>query len=109
VKSIEVSDGITNKMKIGQEYPVKVYVDLKKLSCKEIGLELVLTENEDDSLNPRIVETVELLAEACEGTVCCYKHNLRPNHPGAFNYGFRIFAKHEGLPHRQDFSYVRWI
>ena len=108
VKNIEISDGITNKMKIGQDYPVKVYLDLKELSCKEIGLELVITENENKKPT-RIVETVELLAESCEGTVCCYKHNLHPNHPGTFNYGFRLFAKNENLAHRQDFRYVRWI
>ncbi len=108
VKGVEISDGITNKMKIGQEYPVKVYLDLKDLSCSEIGLELVITEN-DNKENARIIETVELLAENCKGTICCYKHNLHPNHPGTFNYGFRIFAKNKDLAHRQDFSYVRWI
>ena len=46
-------------MKIGQEYPVKVYLDLKDLSSKEIGLELVITEN-DDIKPVRIIETVEL-------------------------------------------------
>ncbi|HPE77662.1 MAG TPA: alpha-glucan family phosphorylase [Draconibacterium sp.] len=108
VKNIEISDGITNKMKIGQEYPVKVSLDLKGLSCSEIGLELVITEN-DNKENARIIETVELLAENCEGTVCCYKHNLHPNHPGTYNYGFRIYAKNKNLAHRQDFRYVRWI
>lgn len=108
VKSVEIADGITNKMKIGQQYPVNVYLDLKGLSCSEIGLELVITENGNKD-NARIIETVELLAESCEGTVCCYKHNLNPNHPGTFNYGFRIYAKNKDLAHRQDFSYVRWI
>ena len=108
VKTVEISDGITNKMKIGQVYPVNVYLDLKGLTCNEIGLELVITEN-DNKQSPRIIETVELLAKNCEGTVCCYKHNLHPNHPGSFNYGFRIFAKNENLAHRQDFGYVRWI
>ena len=108
VKNVEISDGITNKMKIGQEYPVKVFLDLKGLSCKEIGLELVITENENKK-RARIIETVELFAENCEGTICCYKHNLHPNHPGTFNYGFRLFAKNENLAHRQDFRYVRWI
>lgn len=108
VKGLEIADGITNKMKIGQQYPVKVYLDLKGLSCSEIGLELVITENGNKD-NARIIETVELLAENCEGTVCCYKHNLHPNHPGAFNYGFRIYAKNKNLAHRQDFRYVRWI
>lgn len=108
VTNVEISDGITNKMKIGQAYPVKVHLDLKGLSCSEIGLELVITENENKQPT-RIIESVELLAEKCEGTVCCYSHNLHPNHPGTFNYGFRIFPKNENLPHRQDFRYIRWI
>jgi alpha-glucan phosphorylase-like protein len=108
VKSIEISDGITNKMKIGQQYPVKVYLDLKGLSCTEIGLELVITENENKQPT-RIIESVELFGESCDGTVCCYKHNFHPNHPGTYNYGFRIFPKNENLPHRQDFRYIRWI
>ncbi len=108
VKSVEVSDGITNKMEIGREYPIKVFIDIKGLSCNEIGLELVIAENENIK-SPRIIDTVELLAKNCEGTICCYSHNLQPNNPGSFNYGFRIYAKNENLPHRQDFSYIRWI
>lgn len=108
VKDIDISDGITNKMLIGQHYPVKVYLDLKGLSCTEVGVELVVAENENNQPK-RIVETVEFNAESCDGTVCCYAHSLHPNHPGAFNYGFRIFPKNENLPHRQDFSYVRWL
>jgi len=95
-------------MEIGREYPLKVFLDLKDLSCSEIGLELVITENENKQ-NARIIETVELIAENCKGTICCYSHDLHPNHPGTFNYGFRIYAKNENLAHRQDFSYVRWI
>ena len=108
VKSIEMDDGITNIMKIGKEYPVKVLLDLKGLSCSEIGLELVITEN-DNKEPARVIETVELLGENGEGTVCCYKHNLHPNQPGTFNYGFRMYAKNENLAHRQDFRFVRWI
>jgi starch phosphorylase len=108
IKNIEFSDGITNKMVIGQKYPIKVYLDLKGLSCEDIGLELVITENGTDRPN-KMVDIIEFAAEICEGSVCCYSHQMRPNHPGAFNYGFRIYPKNEKLPHRQDFSYVKWI
>ena len=108
VKNIEISDGITNKMVIGQHYPVKVYLDLKGLSCNEVGVELVIAENENDQPK-RIVEAFELEAESCDGNFCCYSHQLNPNNPGAFNYGFRIFPRNENLPHRQDFRYVRWL
>ncbi len=108
VKNIEIADGITNKMKIGQHYPVKLFLDLKGLSCSEVGVELVVTENENQQPH-HIVEIVEFDVESCEGTVCCYSHRLHPNHPGAFNYGFRIYPKNENLAHRQDFRYVRWL
>jgi len=107
VKGIDISDGITNKMIIGNEYPCSVTLDLKGLTSKDIGLELVITENGGDK--SMIIETVELFADHNEGTVYFYKHKLHPNHPGAFNYGFRIFPKNENLPHRQDFRYIRWI
>jgi len=108
VKKIEIADGITNKMKIGENYPVKVFLDLKGLSCHEVGLELIVTEN-DHNQKPRIVETVEFNGENCEGSICCYHLELKPDHPGSFNYGFRIFPRNENLPHRQDFKYITWI
>lgn len=107
VISIDISDGINNIMKIGQEYPVSVYLDLKGLACNEIGLELVVSKYNNDK--PVIIETIEFQAENCDENICCYKHNFQPNHPGSFNYGFRIYPKNENLPHRQDFRYIRWI
>ncbi len=108
VKNIEVTDGVTNKMKIGQSYPISIQVDLKGLSSNEIGLELVITENGEGS-EPKIIETLELQPVEQEGTLCAYQHDLQPIHPGSFNYGFRLFPKNENLPHRQDFRYIRWI
>lgn len=108
VKSVDIADGITNKMKIGQVYPCGVTIDLKGLSCNEVGVELVISDNEDPKTS-RILETIELKADACKNNICCYQLDFYPNHPGSFNYGFRIFPKNENLPHRQDFKYVRWI
>ncbi|HKJ80327.1 MAG TPA: alpha-glucan family phosphorylase, partial [Prolixibacteraceae bacterium] len=109
VKNIEFSDGITNVMKIGQDYPVSVTLDLKGLDCNEIGLELVVTENGSDESDFQIVETVDFKVDSCENKQCCYKLNFHPVHPGSFNYGIRMFPKNEGLPHRQDFRYIKWL
>ena len=108
VKNIDFPDGITNKMIVGHEYPVKVTVDLKGLSCDEIGVELVVAENGTN--NPtKIVDLIKFDIDNCEGSVCCFSHLVKPNHPGAFNYGFRLFPKNENLPHRQDFKFIKWI
>jgi len=108
VKSIKISDGITNKMSIGKEYPIFVKVDIKNLSSDEVGLELVITENEGDKA-PKITDIIEFENIGCEGSICTYKYNLRPNHPGSFNYGFRLLPKNKNLPHKQDFGYIKWI
>jgi len=108
IKNIEITDGVTNKMLMGNKYPVKVTVDLKGLSSDEVGCELVITESESDG-QEKIVATLEFEAELCEGTVCNYKHIIKPDHPGSFSYSFRLFAKNKNLAHRQDFRFVKWI
>jgi glycogen phosphorylase len=108
IKSIDISDGITNKMKIGHEYPIVVKIDLKDLSSEEVGLELVIIENNGDN-SFKIIETIEFVTDKSEDQISVYKLSLHPNHPGSFSYGFRMFPKNENLPHRQDFGYIRWI
>ena len=108
VKNIEITDGITHKMVMGDEYPVRVTVDLNGLSCDEIGIELVITENGTDK-PATIVDVVEFKVENCDDSVCNYVHKINPNRPGSFNYSFRLFPKNENLAHRQDFKYIRWI
>jgi len=108
-KKVEFADGIANVMKIGQDYPVRVTLDLKGLNCEEIGLELVVTETSATDDDQIILETVEFEVESCVNNECCYKLNFHPVHPGSFSYGIRMYPKNPGLPHRQDFRYIKWI
>ena len=108
IKHTQSTDGIKDVMKMGQEYPFRVELDMKGLTCQEAGLELVVTENTTDE-GPRMIETFDFEHEKCEGTTCCFKLNFHPVHPGSFNYGLRLYPKNEGLPHRQDFSFVKWL
>jgi hypothetical protein len=78
------------------------------LTSKEVGLELVVTENGLDS-PAKIFEVIEFESQQCNGSVCNYSLKIKPDHPGSFNYSFRLFPKNEDLAHRQDFKYVRWI
>lgn len=108
VKKIELADGANTIMRIGQEYPVRVEVDLKGLSCDDVGLELIVTENGNRE-TLKVVETLHFEAEQCQDSICCFKLNYRPVHPGSLNYGFRLYPKNDGLAHRQDFRCVKWL
>lgn len=108
VKEINIADGITHPMKIGQQYPAKVTVDLKGLSCKEVGLELVITLNGNND-TPKLVNRHEFEVEKCENGIATYLLNVQLEQSGTYSYGLRLFPKNKNLPHRQDFKYVKWI
>ena len=93
---------------MGHQYPVKVMVDLKGLTCADVGCELVITETSEDG-EEKIAGNLEFEAENCEGSVCCFSKIIKPDHPGSFSYSFRLYAKNEKLAHRQDFRFVKWI
>ena len=74
-----------------------------------MGLEFIVVEFGEKNNSPLIVEKLECEVEKREGTVCFFKLNYNPEHPGSFNYGIRLYPKNPGLPHRQDFKYVKWL
>ncbi|WP_340111463.1 alpha-glucan family phosphorylase [Maribellus mangrovi] len=108
VKKIEMVEGFTTRFIMGNEYPVKVTVDLNGLSPKEVGVELVITETSEEE-GTKIFDAWEFEPQGCQDKLCTYSYLVKPAHPGSFNYSFRLFPKHENLPHRQDFKYIKWI
>ncbi len=75
----EVNDGINNILKIGNEYPLQVEIDLKGLDCNDVGLEFIVVEFGEKNNSPLIVEKLECEVEKREGTVCCFKLNYNPD------------------------------
>lgn len=108
LKELEIADGITNAIRIGEEYPAKVVLDLKGLAPADVGVEIVITENEGND-EPTLVECKEFDLEGTDGKLATYKLNLHLMHPGAYSYAIRMFPKNENLPHRQDCKYLRWL
>ncbi|HET6559115.1 MAG TPA: alpha-glucan family phosphorylase [Prolixibacteraceae bacterium] len=108
VKEIQITDGITNVLKIGEKYPARVVIDLKGLKPEEVGVEMVVTENGEN--NPvALVESLQFDVENVEGSVLTYRLNLQLMNSGAFGYAIRVYPKHPELPHRQDFQYLKWV
>jgi glycogen phosphorylase len=108
VKEVQITDGITNVLKIGEKYPARVVVDLKGLNPQDVGVEMVITESDDD--NPTaLVDCVQFGIEKIEGSIVTYDLNLQLMNSGAYGYAIRLYPKHPELPHRQDFHYLKWV
>lgn len=106
--NVQITDGITNVLKIGEEYPARVVIDLKGLKPEDVGVEMVITENGKDNF-PNLINCLQFKIESTEGSLITYKLNLHLMNSGAFGYAIRMYPKNPELPHRQDFKYLKWI
>ena len=103
-----MADGITNVLKTGIEYSSKVVLDLKGLQPEEVGLEIVISE-QDNAGNEKWRKNSSFIAGVLEGTICTYQLKLSPIIPGIYNYGLRLYPKNKYLAHRQDFVLMKWL
>ena len=91
----------------GEHSQVTIDVDLKSLDANSIGVELVATHLEDRKEVLYTVKELEVVKVA--GSKVTYELNYNSPDAGDYRYAFRMYPKHEDLPHRQDFCFVRWI
>ena len=108
VRNVQITDGITNVLKIGENYPARVILDLKGLKPEDVGIEMVITENGVNGI-PDLVECLQFDVESSKDSLTIYKLNLHLTNAGAFGYAIRMYPKNSELPHRQDFHNVKWI
>ena len=94
---------------LGEDYKTEVILDLNGLSPQDVGVEVVIRNFEYESTREERTFSQELKFDGMSNGNAIYTGIITPVKPGIFEYGIRIFAKHDELPHRQDFPLVRWI
>ncbi len=108
VTKVDIPEKFIHEPIVGEDYEMNLEIDTKDVNEKGIGLELVITrldKNNKDSLYD--IEEMQLVKS--EGSKLTFSTDYKLNLAGSFKYAFRMFPKNEDLPHRQDFSFVRWI
>ena len=90
----------------GKQYEITMKVDEKGLN-DAIGVELILVESDSKGRESiYAIKSFEVVKQ--EGDI--YTFNLKFNllNAGSYKLSYRMYAKSELLPHRQDFGFVRW-
>jgi alpha-glucan phosphorylase-like protein len=108
VLEVQYSNKLEEGMKIGEKYFICVKLDIDGLEPDDIGVELIVTRKKTDP-DHEFVYKKEFTRVKVEGQEVTYKLKSIPTQPGNFLMGIRIFPSSNLLPHRQDFSYMRWI
>ena len=108
VTEVNYSNDLSKPLKMGGGYTAEVILKLNGLSSDDIGVELVMVEVLPNGKLKFVLKeefsNVEKLNGHTRYQLCTF-----PTQTGVFNYGIRLFPKSQLLPHRQDFSFVKWI
>lgn len=104
VLDVQLLERNTETIEAGNTYEGHVVLRLNDIKHENVGVELVVSEDFRD-----LVQRQEFEFEGLENNNAIYKINAVINHPGTFQYGIRVFPKHEMLAHRQDCGILQWI
>jgi phosphorylase/glycogen(starch) synthase len=95
-----------DSISLGESYQAEVVLELGGIASVDIGVELVIPNYPSEEGTYTYTRELELVSQ--ENGHTTYRVDITPARPGIFEYGIRIYAKNEDLPHRQDFALVKW-
>ena len=108
IESFKHPDISRDSVALGESYEAEVTLRLGNLSTEHVGVELVIPDFKSDGHKSERTYSKEFELVGQENGNATFRVEVRPARSGVFQYGIRIYAKHEDLPHRQDFALVKW-
>ncbi|MFN7118225.1 MAG: alpha-glucan family phosphorylase, partial [Saprospiraceae bacterium] len=108
VSAMNVFDTDNYAVVLGESFKSTITLHLGSVAPENIGLEVVFFKRlSDEDIQLKFAQEFELQSK--EGESATYECDIALDIVGVYEYGFRIFPKHELLPHRQDFNLVKWL
>lgn len=107
VSSKTTEEFVNGNVEAGKEYTVTFVIDERGLN-DAIGIELVtIYKSSEGTEGIYSVEPMKVIN--VDGDLYTFKCKYSLSNSGSFKVAFRMYPKNDDLPHRQDFSYVRWF
>lgn len=107
-EEMDVFDTDNYALPMGEHFSASIKLRLGNIAPENVGLELVFFKRmNEEELHLQFAKELEFKGET--SGIAHYHCDVAPEIAGVFEYGFRIFPKHELLPHRQDFNLVKWL
>ena len=96
-----------SEITLGQPYKGDVILEIGSLNIKDVGVELVMVDNGKNGKQIRGI--AQFTPSEQTGSRAVYIIEYTPENPGLVQVAVRIYPKNELLPHRQDFTLVKWL
>ncbi|RUA27983.1 MAG: alpha-glucan family phosphorylase [Bacteroidetes bacterium] len=108
VLEVKYPDSSIRPLNLGEIFEAHISLRLNGIDPKYIGVEIVSGDKEDEEVK-KITNVFDLQLDKMVDDVAIYKCDIQIKKSGVVNFAFRVFPKHELLPHRQDFPLLKWI
>ena len=99
---------LENGGETGMKYKITYVIDEQGLD-DAVGLELVSLNNEQSDSEREVYSTHQFKMVKREGNLFTFEAEIEPSNAGTYRSCVRMYPKNDLLPHRQDFSYVKWL
>lgn len=108
VLRVDVPDSTNEPLNLGDIFAARVELSLNGISANDIGVELLFGQKEQDEVKS-VHFSKELQLVENDGKKAVFAVEFPSEKSGVYDYAFRLFPKHELLPHWQDLSLVTWF
>ncbi len=93
---------------LGEVFKATVSIDAGELCPEDIGIEVLFGRKEDDIVK-KILFSHQLNIVLEKNNIVTFACEVPISNVGVYDYAFRMYAKNDALPHRQDFGMLKWI
>jgi len=104
----DVMDTENRSLKLGEPFEASIKLDLNGVAAESIGIEVVFFQRKTEE-EVKLIMAKELELKSKKNGVATYTCALPVQISGVYEFGLRMFPKHELLAHRQDLELVKWI
>jgi len=108
VVSLKLPDSNQKPLILGESFRAEIVLDLAELAPEDIGIEILFGKKVNDEVKEPVFIR-EMLLTNSDRNIATYTCDIPFNQAGVYDFTLRMFPKNPDLPHRQDFSIVKWI
>jgi phosphorylase/glycogen(starch) synthase len=108
LEKLMVPDATTQALTIADEFSTEVVIYTNGIKAEHLGVEVIFGKKSEGKVS-KILLSKEMPLVEVKDHMARYAADIHAFKAGTYSYAFRIFPKHELMPHRQDFCLQKWV
>lgn len=108
VKRIAVPDPAKKTLALGDDFVAELELKLNGIKATDVGIDILFGQKEMDSVKKIMHKEEMILVESPNG-IAKFTCRIPMAKVGVYHYAFRLYPRNKNLPHRQDFSLIKWL